>query len=134
LLGAAGIAASHAELRNAHRIALHLELVSRRIVLRILAHATWIAETGCLIVVVIARIWVRIMVDNTAAPLWLIRLGMDVVRYPRVGRLGPLTGCLVRGRRGVLIHRLLAVGRMQAPAESAQPQKKGQGDSHASEM
>src|SRR5208337_4607505 len=80
------------------------------------------------------RIGIGIVVDDTPALLRLIRLGPDVVRYPRVGRLGPLTGCLVRGRCGVLIDRLLTVGRMQAPAESAQPQKKGQGDSHASEM
>ena len=84
--------ASHAELRNAHGVALHLELVSRRIVFRKLAHATRIAETGRVIVVVIPRIGVGIVVDDTAALLRIIRLGPNVVRYPRVGRPGRLTG------------------------------------------
>ena len=39
--------------------------------------------------------------DDAAAPLRLIRLGPDVVRYPRIGRPGPLTGVpgLRPGRR-----------------------------------
>ena len=90
LLGAAGIATSHAELGNPHRIALDLELVSRRIILRILADATRIAEPGRLIIVVIPRIGVRIMVDDAAALLGLIRLGPDMVRYPQDRPPGPV--------------------------------------------
>jgi hypothetical protein len=131
LLGATGIA-SDSELGNAYRIALNLKHVSRRIILGILADAARISEAGSLIVVVVPWIRVRIVVDDAAASMRLICLGLDVLWCVRVGHPGPLRRRLVPCWRGALSRLVLSAGGIEAPAKSAQSQEKGQRGRHAS--
>jgi hypothetical protein len=109
-----------AEASNTNRITLNLELVSRGIVLGILAHAARIAESGRVIVGVIPGIRIRVMVDDTTTTLRDISLGSYVVGNSRVGRGASSRFLLCRWGR-FLGQGLPSAGGTQAPAECAWP-------------
>jgi hypothetical protein len=128
LFRAAGIA-SHAELSDPDGVSLVLELLAAVVVLRMAADASGITESGRRILVVIARVRVRVMMHDAPPPLRVMGLRTDVVRVGDI-RLNGLPGAIA-GWGCTLISRILTERLVQVPTVRTDDDKQSESNSSA---